>query len=252
MNHIHKAEFEFNGKKFELNSIFSGMQRFTTIDFPKKTAITLFTGGCNFRCVYCHNPDLVFPERIKYLDTKEIVNFLIKRRNLIEGVVVCGGEPSIHANLIKWIRFLKELGYKVKLDTNATNKKLINQVIEEKLVDYFAIDYKASLENYEKIVARKVDTKTIFENIKTIVDSGIEYEIRTTIHNAFFSKEDITQMIMELKSIGVENYFLQSYKQPEETVGNITENGIGSTELIQGFNGVLTEKFSKTGLRNVD
>jgi pyruvate formate lyase activating enzyme len=101
----------------------------------------LFTGGCNFRCHYCHNPEFVLPTQIKYKQNQEIIDFLNLRKNTLDAVVICCGEPTVHnKNLIDWIKYIKSLGYKVKLDTNATNPKLIHLIIKENLIDYFAID----------------------------------------------------------------------------------------------------------------
>ncbi len=115
-----------------LNPIFSGIQKFSSIDFPGELSMILFTGGCNFRCGYCHNPNFVLPEKIKHKQNKEILDFLQLRKDTLDAVVICGGEPTIHRQgLIDWIKYIKSLGYKVKLDTNGTNPKLIKQIIDE-------------------------------------------------------------------------------------------------------------------------
>ncbi|MCA9459845.1 MAG: anaerobic ribonucleoside-triphosphate reductase activating protein, partial [Nanoarchaeota archaeon] len=189
--------------KFNLKAIFSGIQKFTTVDDQGFLGITLFTGGCNFRCKYCHNREFVNSKQIKFLDIDNICNFLEKRKGIIETIIFCGGEPTLHENLLEWMRYVRSLGYRIKLDTNATNSQILKEILDEGLVNFFAIDYKAPKNKYFDIIERKVDVENILNNIKMIVESGIDYEIRTTVHTDLLSKEDIEIIIDELKNIGV-------------------------------------------------
>ncbi|MFW6273146.1 MAG: anaerobic ribonucleoside-triphosphate reductase activating protein [bacterium] len=227
------------------------MQKFTTLDFPGFTGATLFTGGCNFRCKFCHNPELVIPEKLSFLTNDYIIDFLKSRKGLIEAVTICGGEPTIHKEVLDWIKFIKELGFKVKLDTNATNSVLLEKVISENLVDMFAIDYKAPKKNFKDIVGTGLSPEMILDNISKVVSSGISYEIRTTIHNDLHSEADIFEMIRELKEIGVDVYYLQAFKKTKETVGEVS-GGIGSAELVRSFKEELKNHFNVSGVRNVD
>jgi pyruvate formate lyase activating enzyme len=243
---VHKGD-----KSFMLQSIFGGIQRCTTVDDPGYVGMTLFTNGCNFRCKYCHNPNLVLKKDFEELDVQKIVDFLNKRKGLVQSVIICGGEPSLHKNLIEWLRYIKELGYRIKLDTNATNPILLKQVMDEKLVDYFAIDYKAPKDKYEKITQTKLGGNLVFDNIKFLIDNGADLEIRTTVHTKLLSKEDIEKMIQELSSIGVKKYFLQGYIHLGETVGDVEDDPL-SRRFIQEFEGILKENFEESGVRNLD
>lgn len=230
--------------------IFSGIQPFTTIDDFGHVGAILFTGGCNFRCFYCHNPQFVIPERIKFLPKEYVLNFLQKRKQLIESIIICGGEPTIHPNLIEWIKLIKSLGYRIKLDTNATNTQMFRKIIDEKLVDFIAVDFKATTKNYNKVIVSNFDSKIIMGNLKYLVKSQIDYEIRTTIHSDIHTKEEILNMICEMKNIGVKNYYLQLYKQPIETVGNSNESNFDK-EIFNEIKIKLEETFDKTDIRNM-
>lgn len=238
----------------ELKPIFSAIQKFSSIDYPGELSMILFTGGCNFRCSYCHNPEFVIPNQIKYKQNQEIKDFLNLRKDTLDAVVICGGEPTIHnANLLHWIKYIKSLGYKVKLDTNATNPKLIELMIKEKLVDYFAIDYKAPINKYKKIIQTEIPQlkEKIFTSLKLIINSKIPYEIRSTIHNQLHSKNDINLMIQELKSINIQNYYLQNFVKQNKMVGELSE-GIGTRTMLEDFKDKLKENFEDSSIRNLD
>lgn len=237
-----------------LQPIFSGLQKFSSIDFPGKLSMTLFTGGCNFRCSYCHNPGFVIPKEIIFKKNQEILEFLEKRKDTLDAVVICGGEPTIHNNnLIAWIKYIKSLGYKIKLDTNATNPKLIQLIINEKLVDYFAVDYKAPINKYHLITEVKISNikEKVLKSLELIVNSKIDYEIRSTIHNDLHSKSDIQLMIKELKSLGVENYYLQNFVKQKKMVGKIGE-GIGTETMLLEFNNMNEKEFKNIKIRNLN
>jgi len=231
--------------------IFSGIQPFTTIDDFGHVGAILFTGGCNFRCFYCHNPGFVLPDRVKFLPKDYVLKFLNKRKGLVESIIICGGEPTIHPNLIEWIKYIKELGYRVKLDTNATNTSMFRKIIDEKLVDFIAVDFKATVNNYNKVIVTNFDSNIVYNNLEYMAKSGIDYEIRTTIHSDIHDKEEILTMIEEMKKIGVKNYYLQLFKMPPESVGKV-----GESNFVQGFFDdikiQLEKSFEKTGIRNLD
>jgi len=239
--------------KFNLKPIFSGLQKFTTMDDQGYIGSTFFTGGCNFRCPYCHNPEFVNPNEIKYLSKDYFIEFLNNRKGKIESIIICGGEPTIHENLIEWLKYIKHLGYRIKLDTNATNTKMLKEIIKNKLVDYFAIDYKAPKNNYFKIIQnRNINVLNILENISLIVNSGIDYEIRTTIHSDLLNKDDIELMIKELKEIKVENYFLQAFTNPDKKMVGEVSIKENSKEIIKELLPTLKLNFKKYDLRNSD
>ena len=138
-----------------LKSIFSGIQPFTTIDDPGFLSGVLFTGGCNFRCSYCHNPTFVFPENVEYLPSEQVTSFLLKRIGLLESITICGGEPTMHVKLVDWITFIKSFGYRVKLDTNGSNPIMVDYLISNKLIDFLQSTIKHRLNIIRQLRKRK-------------------------------------------------------------------------------------------------
>ena len=159
-----------------------GIQKLSLVDYPGKTSAAIFTIGCNMRCGYCHNPELVLPER--YADAipeNDILDFLKMRIGKLEGVVISGGEPTMHKDLPSFFAKVKELGFHTKLDSNGTHPQIIKELISNNLVDYIAMDIKGPLENYQKIVAYPVDVNAVQESIDIIIASNVEREFRTTV-----------------------------------------------------------------------
>ena len=159
-----------------------GIQKLSLVDYPGKTSAAIFTIGCNMRCGYCHNPELVLPER--YADAipeNDILDFLKMRVGKLEGVVISGGEPTMHKDLPSFFAKVKELGFHTKLDSNGTHPQIIKELISNNLVDYIAMDIKGPLENYQKIVAYPVDVNAVQESIDIIIASNVEREFRTTV-----------------------------------------------------------------------
>lgn len=197
-----------------------GLQKTSLIDYPKNISCVVFLAGCNFRCPWCYSSELVLPDKIiqqPKISEEEFFTFLKSRKNLLEGVVVCGGEPTINADLGNFIKKIKEMGFKVKLDTNGSNPNVIKSLLEENLLDYIAMDIKAPLdkESYEKSTGVSVDIEKIKESIEIIKNSGIEYEFRTTVVPTIHEKEDIIKIAEYLSP--VRKYFLQSFR-PEKTI----------------------------------
>ena len=188
-----------------------GVQKLSLVDYPHHTAIALFTIGCNMRCGYCHNPELVLPER--YADSipeEDIFLFLESRVGRVEGVVVSGGEPTMHDDLPEFIRRIKKLGFQVKLDTNGTHPSMVKGLIAEQLIDYIAVDIKASMERYQEVVARPIDTDDILETIRIIKESGIDHEFRTTLIKSQVSPDDLDEIGQLVK--GSPRYALQRFR----------------------------------------
>jgi len=168
-----------------------GIQKLSLVDYPDKTCAALFTIGCNMRCGYCHNPELVLPER--YADTipeEDILAFLATRVGKLEGVTISGGEPTMHDDLPDFIKRVKALGFLIKLDSNGTNPDMLRHLFTENLIDYIAMDIKGALRNYQEIVARPVDLDAIVESIALIKSSGIANEFRTTVVKSQISWDD--------------------------------------------------------------
>lgn len=215
-----------------------GLQKITLIDFPGQLAATVFLVGCNFRCPWCYSSELVLPEKIKkqpLISQKYFFDFLKERKNLLEGVVICGGEPTLWPDLPSFIKKIKAMGFLVKLDTNGSNPDLLKKLINQKLVDYFAMDIKGPLANqkskipkgepsasygagknqkYNQLTGVKVDLNKIKKSIELIKNSGIDYEFRTTFVPTLLEKEDILKIAREISP--AKRYFLQNFR-PEKT-----------------------------------
>ncbi len=175
-----------------------GFLKFSLIDYPGKIAAVIFTQGCNFRCPYCHNPELVLPELFEpSLSLDDILKFLKQRRGKLEGVVITGGEPTLHNDLPDIIRAIKALGYFVKLDTNGTNPVAVRNLIEHKLIDYVALDIKAPFEKYSQLCGVKADLNNIKETIDIILKSPVEYEFRTTVVKYLLTEKDVKELKAE-------------------------------------------------------
>ena len=154
--------------------IIGGMQKFSLVDFPGKTSAVFFSSGCNMRCGYCHNPELVLPNLFEpAINMDEIYNFLDNRIGKLDGIVLSGGEPSIHKDMSEFLGEIKHRGFAVKLDSNGTNPQLLMDVIENNLVDYFAMDIKAPLDRYSEVTGRPIDTSAIERSVDIIMGSGM-------------------------------------------------------------------------------
>ena len=166
-----------------------GIQKFSTVDYPGYTVASIFTIGCNMRCGYCHNPELVLPEQYAgAIPEEEIFEFLERRRGLLDGVAISGGEPTMQEDLPDFIRRCKKMGFLVKLDTNGTNPGVLRELLQENLVDFVAMDIKGPLEKYSQIAARPIDIDAIRESIDLI--RTIPHEFRTTIVRGQLVPED--------------------------------------------------------------
>lgn len=187
-----------------------GIQKTSLIDFPQKVAAIVFTQGCNFRCGYCHNPELLeFSEKTDF-DANCFFNFLKTRIGKLDGVVITGGEPTLQSDLYDFIKEIKALGFAVKLDTNGTNPVVTEKLLKENLLDYIAMDIKAPLEKYREITDVNVDTKKIKQSIKLIMNSFIDYEFRTTVLKSQLFFEDFNNIGEMIK--GSKKYYLQKFQ----------------------------------------
>jgi len=158
-----------------------GFQKISTIDYPGYLASTIFLSGCNLKCKYCHNPSLAQGEMgSEEISTQEVLAYLEKRRGFIDAVCISGGEPTIHEELEDLISSIKGMGYKVKLDTNGTNPAVVKNLVDNNLVDYVAVDIKATIDKYHEVAGCFVNTDKIKETIKLLIASNVDYEFRTT------------------------------------------------------------------------
>lgn len=195
-----------------------GLQKTTLVDYPGHVATTLFTGGCNFRCPYCHNGDLVIGlDDIEPYAMKDIFSHLQKRKGVLDGVVISGGEPTLQTDLPDFIRQIKELGYLVKLDTNGTNPAMLRSLVEEGLVDYVAMDIKHSRAKYASISHAADDSlESIAASVDYLKEGHVDYEFRTTLCKELHKETDMTAIGLWL--MGAKAYYLQPYKESEQVI----------------------------------
>lgn len=218
--------------------LIGGLEKLTLIDYPGKVAAIVFTSGCNFRCQFCYNPMLVWPSqeteseqskntaghpRNKEQDNNpslysedDLFHFLESRVGKLDGIVITGGEPTIHSDLPEFIKKIKDLGYAIKLDTNGTNPEMIARLLELKLVDYLAMDLKAPEDKYRLVTGLPINFQKIKESVKIIRQSGLPYEFRTTILPIILSEDDVSKMGELLQ--GADKWYLQKFKADTELV----------------------------------
>ncbi len=200
--------------------VIKGIQKTTLVDYPGKIAATIFTSGCNFRCSFCHNVSLVDEktgQALPNISEPELLEYLAGRTKQLDGICVSGGEPTLHADLPDFIKKIKALGYSIKLDTNGTNPAMLEQLLNEKLLDYIAMDIKGPLELYPKIIntALTDEMKTkIKQSIALIINSGVAHEFRTTVLPVYYAEKDIENMGCLIR--GADNYYLQQFKKNAE------------------------------------
>ncbi len=200
--------------------LFGGIQKLTLLDFPGNVACILFTPGCNFRCPFCHNSSLVKSSQPQSTE-EEILSFLKKRQGILEGVCITGGEPLIHPDLPEFIKKVKELGYKVKLDTNGSFPLRLKALTDDNLLDYVAMDVKNSFHKYPLTTGvDNINIQDIEESIAILLNSTIPYEFRTTVTNELHTAEDIKSITALIK--GADKYFIQNFVDS----GDILEEGM--------------------------
>ena len=188
-----------------------GLQKTSLIDFPDCVSAVVFLQGCNFRCPFCHNPELVLARFFqKPFEESEFFAFLGKRKGQLDGIVISGGEPTVHADLPDFIRKIRTLGFKIKLDTNGSNPKMLGDLYAEKLLDYVAMDLKGEPERYEDYCGAQVSGPAIRESIGLIMDSGIPYEFRTT---AVTGQHDLAKLKALAEMVrGADRYAIQAFR----------------------------------------
>ncbi|MBC8459867.1 MAG: anaerobic ribonucleoside-triphosphate reductase activating protein [Deltaproteobacteria bacterium] len=222
--------------------IIGGFQRFSLIDYPDKICAIVFTQGCNFRCPYCHNPELVEIKRYAPagLKEEEILSFLDRRKGKLDAVTITGGEPLLQSDLELFLSAVKGLGYLVKLDTNGSFPLRLEEIIRSKFIDYIAMDIKTSPDKYNQLINRKIEKTKIIDSIRLIMDSGLDYEFRTTVMGALFKKDDFYKIGKLIKDARL--YILQRFV-PSKTLddqfldmrGCSDEEIYTYREIMEGF-----------------
>ena len=192
-----------------------GLNKTTLLDYPEHVAATVFTGGCNFRCPFCHNMDLVLGEVEPALSTEDFFAFLEKRKGILDGVCITGGEPTLQKDLPDFIRGIRDKGYLVKLDTNGYRPKVLEELLRENLLDYVAMDIKSSVENYPRVTGMAdLDVTGIQESVSLLKSAGIPYEFRTTVVKGLHRIDEFDEIGRWLQ--GAEAYFLQAFRENEK------------------------------------
>lgn len=203
-----------------------GLQKMTLLDFPGKVACTVFTGGCNFRCPFCHNALLVteLPENPDYT-VDEILSFLKKRAGLLDGVAITGGEPLMNPDIADFIKQIRDLGYSVKLDTNGSYPDRLKSIVGEGIVDYVAMDIKNCKEKYAETVGLKsYDLSKIEESVDFLKTNAVDYEFRTTVVKEFHTVDDIRKAAEWIK--GAKRYFIQNFVDS----GNLIDGSVSGVD----------------------
>ncbi len=225
-----------------------GLQRLSLIDYPGKLCATIFTAGCNFRCPYCYNEDIVldYPAMPKMPEDK-IIEFLHPRLGFLDGVCVTGGEPTIHRELPKFLGRLKSIGSLVKLDTNGSRPKALAYVMEKGLVNYIALDVKVPLDRYEETVRYRVKPEGLKETIKLIRRSGVDHEFRTTVVPGLLDGDDLEEIAMTLA--GSKRYVLQQFRPGKTLCPDFKDVKPYSEAEMRQFRDRVAPYFAETRLR---
>lgn len=223
--------------------------KFTLQDYPENTACIIWFSGCNLRCKYCHNPDVVNNHHSFFTEDK-VLDFLTKRKNLLDGVVLSGGECTLSNDLYEFVKKIKNLDYKIKIDTNGTNYNIIYKLVENKIIDFVAIDFKSLKEKFAFITEKSYFDefeKTLKYLIKKNNENSINLEIRTTVHTDLLDENDINEIIKYLdKNKFCSNYFIQNFRNDNN---NLLSN-LPMQKYILDKNKIITPKHFSINYRN--
>lgn len=226
-----------------------GMQKLTLIDYPGKVAATIFLGGCNFRCPFCHNSLLVTDiDASTATESDNIIPLLKKRVGVLDGVVISGGEPLMQNGIEDFIKQIKDLGYSVKLDTNGSYPEKLKYLVRNSLVDYVAMDIKNSLENYGEAIGREnYDTSKIEESANFLMDGDFPYEFRTTVVKELHTKKDFDLIGIRFRK--AKKYYLQTFVDS----GSVIEDGLHgyNKEEMEEFRQILLKYLPDVELREI-
>lgn len=233
--------------------IIAGIQRTSLLDWPGKICSTIFIAGCNFRCGFCHNPELVLPEEIEKVEAMtetELLTQLVERKKFIDGVCITGGEPLMSPGIVKLIRKIKDKGFPVKLDTNGSIPTILKNIINEGLVDYIAMDVKAPKERYKEVSGSEINVSLIEQSINILKESSIDYEFRTTLVKGMLDKQDIIAIGDWIA--GAKAYYIQQFVSTEKTIDPKWKDVKSyPKEKLQDMMEAVKDKFEKTGVRGI-
>jgi len=225
-----------------------GLQKQTILDYPGKLACTIFTFGCNFRCGFCHNPELIKDDGRLEIKQEEILEFLKNRKDFLDGVCITGGEPTINEDLPDFISKVKELGFLVKLDTNGTNPEMLKELIDKRLIDYVAMDIKAPIEFYDNVVNAKVNKEDIQKSID-LIRKMKDYEFRTTVVPGLFN-EKYAKMIGEWLK-GSKRFYIQQFRTIKTLDKEFLSKKPFSKEDLINFCNIMKPYFEVCEIRGI-
>lgn len=227
-----------------------GLNKTTLLDYPGKVAATIFLGGCNFRCPFCQNSPLVLtPKQQPELSQEEILVFLQKRKGILDGVCVTGGEPTLQNDLPDFLDKIKQLGYEIKLDTNGSRPEFLKAIVQEHLIDKIAMDIKSSKESYPLLCGiSHLNLDAICESVDFLINGSIEYEFRTTVVKELHKTSDFYAIRQWLS--GAKAYYLQAYRDSEEVI----QPGFSSytRKELEHFRSILLSTISLVEIRGID
>ncbi len=229
---------------------FNGLVKTSLVDYPGHLAATLFTGGCNMRCPFCHNRQLVLLETgLEHFTEEWVLEFLKKKSNLLEAVCITGGEPTLQADLLVFLKKLRQLRYKIKLDTNGLNPEILACAIDEHLVDYVAMDIKNCTDQYEQTSGvNSLPISAIRKSIALLIKSDISVEFRTTVVREFHTPDDLMRMAYELS--GAKKFVLQKYVMSPNQLSSLVFTPYTNSEMMQ-FQKSLEPLFEIVELRGL-
>jgi pyruvate formate lyase activating enzyme len=241
--------------------IIAGLQKTSLLDYPNKISAIVFTYGCNFKCGFCHNPELVkLNSKITKIPEKDFFYFLKKRKNILDAVVITGGEPTLQNDLIPFIRKIKKLGFLVKLDSNGSNPKIIEKLLKEKLIDYVAMDIKGPLDKYQQITGSKIALENIKKSVELIKNIGVsqhqssrqsalDYEFRTTVVPTYLDEQDFIKIGEWLKDAKI--YYLQQFRNEKTLNKNLKNINPYPTERLHDFTNIMKKYVKEVKIRGI-
>lgn len=229
----------------------SGIEKLSLVDYPGNICATIFFSGCNLRCPYCHNGDLVrcSPDLPRYT-VDEVLDVLRKRKKLLDGVCISGGEPTLQSDLKSFAAQVKDLGLKVKLDTNGTQPAVLEELISSGLVDYVAMDIKAPLERYSEICRTAVDVAAVAKSAAMLMTGPVDYEFRTTAPRSLLQEQDFLQIAEWLA--GARHYVLQKYRSKWRLDPEFTSDEQGSDTWLLQMSQMVRPFFQRVSVRGLE
>ncbi len=229
----------------------AGLQKTTLIDYPGKIACTIFTHGCNFRCPFCHNPELVTKRLLKknILFEKDFFAFLEKRKKMLDAVVITGGEPCLQEDLVSFCKKIKKEKFLVKVDTNGSVPEALEALLKEKAVDYIAMDIKSSLDRYKDLSGGFDSFKKILRSTEILKSSKIDYEFRTTVVKGLHTKKDIEKIGRMLE--GAKSFSLQNFKSGKTISKSLKKTNEFSRGELENFEKILKKYIENIEIKNL-